>query len=352
MVTKDYYKILGVDKNANETTIKKAYRKLSKKYHQDLNPGDTEAEDKFKDIATAYETLSDKTKRTNYDRFGNTNGQQNPFGGGASMEDIMREFGFGGGANPFARRQERRGHDLVLNVNITLEDVHNGVTKKFKYRRNASCQPCNGEGGTNKTACPDCGGNGYKIYQQQTPMGVMRQMVDCNRCERTGEIHQNVCSSCGGSGINNAEETVEVNIPKGIRDNEALTFIGMGHSVKGGNPGRLIVKVMTKKHDHFVRNGNDLRYNLKLTYPQMVLGDKVEIPVISGGKIRVTIPPHSNVGDNLRIVNKGLNSVNGSVGDMLITLDIKIPEELTDEQKELIEKLKIINETVAQNKNQ
>jgi molecular chaperone DnaJ len=351
MVTKDYYKILGVDKNADETTIKKAYRKLSKKYHPDLNPGDTEAEDTFKDIATAYETLSDKTKRVNYDRFGNTNGQQNPFGGGANMEDIMREFGFGGGPNPFTRRQEKKGHDLILNVKITLEDVHNGVTKKFKYRRNASCQSCDGEGGTNKTTCPKCGGSGYQVFQQKTPMGVMRQMVDCDRCESTGKIYQNNCTSCNSSGIKNIEETVEVNIPKGIRDNEALTFIGMGHSVKGGNPGRLIVKVMTTKHDQFVRNGDDLRYDLKLTYPQMVLGDKVEIPVISGGKIRVTIPPHSSVGDNLRIVNKGLNSSNGSVGDMIITLNIKIPEKLTNEQKDLIEKLKLIDESVAELKN-
>lgn len=354
MPTKDYYKILGVSRNADAKEIKKAYRNLSKKYHPDMNPNNKEAEEKFKDVASAYEVLSDETKKSNYDRFGNPEGGGNPFSGG-DMGDIFSQFGFGRrSTDPFTRRRESRGHDLALNIRITLEDVHNGVIKKFKYRRNAPCEPCNGEGGTNKTQCPKCGGNGYQVFQQQTPMGVMRQMVDCDNCESTGEIIQNICKSCSGSGIKNQEEYIEVKIPKGVTDGDTLTYAGMGHSVKGGSSGRLLVKILVGKHNDFVRNGNDLRYDLKLKYSQLVLGDKVEVPTIGGGKIRVSVPKLSKVGDSLRIVNKGLNNKSGDnlMGDMFIVLDIDMPTELNEDEAELIEKLKIIEERVAQNENQ
>ena len=354
MSTKDYYKILGVKRDANAKEIKKAYRNLSKKYHPDMNPDNKEAEEKFKDVASAYEVLSDDQKRNNYDKFGNPEGGGNPFNGG-DMGDIFSQFGFGRrSTDPFTRRQQRRGQDLALNVRITLEDVHNGVTKKFKYRRDAPCEPCNGEGGTNKTQCPKCGGTGYQVFQQQTPMGVMRQMVDCDHCESTGEIMQNTCSSCSGSGVKNKEEYLEVKIPKGVRDGDALSYPGMGHSIKGGSSGRLLVKIVVAKHKEFVRSGDDLRYDLKLKYAQLVLGDKVEIPTIGGGKIRVSVPKLSKVGDSLRIVNKGLtNQSNNDIsGDMFIVLDIDMPTELNNDEEELIKKLKIVEERVAQKENQ
>lgn len=345
-MSKDFYSILGVDKNATDSEIKKAYRKLSKEYHPDVNP---DGEEKFKEIAEAYDTLSDKTKRANYDRFGSggPRGGGNPFGG-RSMEDIMSEFGFGGGSNPFSKQRQRRGHDLVINVKITLEEAHNGVIKKFKYRRNAPCMTCNADGGTDKKRCTKCNGTGSLMYVVNTPMSQMRNVQECDVCEGSGEIFENVCGTCHGRGIENKEEMVEANIPKGIRDGDGLEYAGMGHGVKKGIAGRLIVKIFITKHDDFVRSGDDLRYTLKLKYPQLVLGDKVEIPTIDGGKIRVTVPAYSNVGDNLRIVNKGLNKLNTNLrGDMIIVLDIDMPKILDDDEKELIIKMKKFHEEVA-----
>jgi molecular chaperone DnaJ len=342
-MSKNYYDILGIKKDANEGEIKKAYRKLSKKYHPDVNP---DGEEKFKDIAEAYDILSDKEKKNNYDRFGTADprGQSNPFEG-QSMQDIMRDFGFGGGANPFGRAQERRGHDLVMNLKISLEDVYNGVTKKFKYRRNAPCMTCNSDGGTDKTKCTRCDGNGYVMHQHQTPMGVMRQMVDCTDCGSTGYVFKNTCGTCNGNGVTSKEETVEVSIPKGVFEGSTLQYAGMGHGVKMGTAGRLLVKVFVNKHNDFIRNGDDLKYNLKLTYPKLVLGDKIEVPTIDGKKIRVTIPEYSNIGDNLRITNKGLPKYNSNAtGDMIIVLDIEMPDNINEDEREVIEKLKNISE--------
>tara|TARA_B100000925_G_scaffold199150_1_gene150862 strand:- start:10862 stop:11917 length:1056 start_codon:yes stop_codon:yes gene_type:complete len=349
MPKKDYYKILGVNRDSDAKTIKKAYRKLSKKYHPDVNPDNKEAEEKFKDVASAYEVLSDKTKKSNYDTFGDENGRPNNSFNDTNMSDIFSQFGFGGRANPFTRQRQTRGNDLALNIKISLEDVHNGLTKKFKYRRNAKCEPCDGEGGTEKSTCPNCNGTGYQTFQQKTPMGIMRQMVDCSTCESTGEVNKKMCNSCSGNGVKNKEEYIEVKIPKGVTDNDIISYNGMGHSIKGGSSGRLIVKLLITKNEHFTRNGDDLKYNLKLKYPQLVLGDKVEIPTIDGTKIRVKIPKLSNIGDNLRIVGKGLNSKKGDnvVGDMLINLDIEMPKKLEEGEEELIDKLKIINERVA-----
>lgn len=345
-MSKDYYKILGVQKNASEGEIKKAYRKLSKEYHPDVNP---DGEDKFKEIAEAYDTLGDKEKRANYDRYGSAGprGGRNPFQG-QSMEDIMREFGFGGGGNPFGRQQQRRGHDLVLNVRITLEEVHNGVVKKFKYRRNAPCSTCNTEGGTGSKTCTTCNGSGSVMHIHNTPMGQMRQVVDCHVCDATGVIYDNTCGTCHGAGVKNQEETLEVKIPKGVRDGDAMQYRSMGHAVKRGVTGNVIVKIFVNKHDDFVRSGDDLRYTLKLKYHQLVLGDKVEVPTIEGGIIRVTVPAYSNVGDNLRIVNKGLTKMNTNTrGDMIIILDIDMPKILEDEEKELLIKMKNFHDELA-----
>jgi molecular chaperone DnaJ len=342
MSKKDYYQTLGVDKSADDNAIKKAYRKLALKYHPDKNPDNKEAEEKFKEIAEAYDTLSDKTKKFNYDRFGHSNQRQQS---GPSMEDIMNEFGFGGGRR---RQQKRRGHDMIMNIQITLEDVHNGVTKRFKYRRNSPCGTCNADGGTGKKICSRCNGSGEIMFVQNTPLGQMRQIATCDVCNGSGNSYDNICGDCSGAGVNNKEETVEVKIPNGIHDGNTLDFIGMGHGVKGGSAGRLIVKVFIKKHDKFTRSGDDLKYRINLTYPQLVLGDKVEVPTIDGKKLRVTIPPYSNVGDNLRVVNKGLNKMKQQIrGDKIIILDIEMPKLLSDEEKEAVINLKNISEEVA-----
>lgn len=341
-MSKDYYGILGIEKNATESDIKKAYRKLSKKYHPDVNP---DGEEKFKDIAEAYDILSDSNKRANYDRFGSANPRGgNPFGG-QSMEDIMREFGFGRGRNPFTKREQSRGHDLVINVRINLEEVFNGVTKKFKYRRNAPCMTCNSDGGTGKKTCPKCKGNGSIMNVINTPLGQMRQVIDCDQCGGSGSVVENICGTCHGNGTINKEEIVEVMIPKGVKDGDTMEYLGMGHGIKQGTPGKLLIKTFINKHDDFTRNGDDIKHNLKLTYPQLVLGDKVEVPTIDGKKIRVTVPKYSNIGDNLRVVNKGLFKYNSNVrGDMIIILDIDMPSKINDSEKKLIEKLKNIHE--------
>lgn len=351
-MSKNYYEILGVGRNASDDEIKKAYRSLSKKYHPDLNPNNKEAEDKFKEIASAYETLSDKDKRANYDRFGSEGprmGGGNPFGG-HNMEDIMREFGFGGGNNPFGNRNQTRfGQNLVLNLALKLEDVHNGIFKKIKYKRNSPCKSCNSNGGFDKKTCTVCNGTGQRMYIHNTPIGQMRQFVDCDACGTHGHTFDKKCEPCNGSGvINNEEELIDLTIPPGVKDGDVMEYRGMGHATRGGSSGNLLIKFFIERHPNFVRNGDDLRFNLKLKYPQMVLGDKVEIPTIDGSDIRINIPPYSNVGDNLRIVGKGLKRYNiEGRGDMMVILEIEMPTNITDEEKELLIELKKIQNSVA-----
>lgn len=330
---KDYYNILGVDKNADDSTIKKAYRKLSKKYHPDVNP---DGEDKFKDIAEAYDVLSDKDKRVNYDRYGSDGPMGgNPFGN-QSMDDIMREFGFGGRG-----RRPMRGNNMSVSITLTLEDVFNGFTKTFKYRRNTKCEPCNGEGGFEKSRCTVCNGTGQYQQRVNTPLGIMVNMTNCHACSGSGEVHKKTCINCNSSGVKSNEEEIEVEIPRGVKVGDNLKYTGMGHAIKNGSSGDLIIKLLIANHNNYVRSGDDLKYNLKLKYSQLVLGDKVEVPTIEGGKIRVSIPKYSKVGDNLRIVNKGLYGYNSSQrGDMIIILDIDMPKKLTDNQEKTIKELK------------
>lgn len=345
-MSNDYYTILGVDRNADDNTIKKAYRKLAIKYHPDKNPDNKEAEEKFKEIAEAFDVLSNKDKRANYDRFGSAN----PRGGGPSMDDIFSHFGFNTGGG-FGQRKQRRGQDLMLNINVTLDEVFTGVIKKFKYRRNSKCEPCDGMGGTGRKTCGNCGGRGSIVRAFQTPMGIMQQMFDCDECDMTGFIVDNICNSCRGMGIIGSEELVEIQIPKSINDGSTLDYIGMGHAIKNGTTGKLIIRITVKSHKDFVRNGNDLRYNLKLNYEQLVLGDKVEIGTIEKNNIRITIPKYSKIGDNLRITNKGLVIPNTDKrGDMIVILDINMPSNINEEEENLLKEIKNLHEGVASEK--
>lgn len=342
MSKRDYYEILEIDRSASDSEIKKAYRKLSKKYHPDVNP---DGEEQFKEVAEAYDTLSDKSKKQSYDQFGHGGPR---FGGGNydPMEEMMRRYGFGPGG-PRQQRQ-KKGQDLVMNIRLTLEDVFNGVTKKFKYKKWSTCETCNGAGGTNPKACSHCHGTGQQVFVTNTPLGQMRQVMECKHCHGTGEVVENTCGNCHGKGLEQKEEIVEVEIPHGVNDGEGIALEGKGHAIKGGIDGNLIVRVTIQTHKDFVRQHDDLKHTLKLRYEQLVLGDKVEIPTIEGGKIRVTVPKYSNVGDTLRIVNKGLKYFGATHrGDMLIVLDVDMPNNITDEEKELLEKLKKVREGVA-----
>ena len=348
MSKRDYYEVLGINKSATEAEIKKAYRRMAIKYHPDKNPDNKEAEDKFKEAAEAYETLSNKEKREGYDVYGHNGPQAQGNYGGPSMDDIFGQFGdiFGGG-DRFNRRQPRKGGNIVLNIKISLEDVFNGVTKKFKYKRNAPCGTCDGAGGKNQKDCPICKGRGHIVRNINTQLGLMQQVTECGNCQTTGKVVEDICDTCNGTGLSGKDELVEVKIPHGIRDGDALEYIGMGNGIKAGPSGNLIIRLNVLSHDDYIRNGFDLRYNLKLTYPQLVLGDKVEVPTIDGKNIRITIPKCSNIGDNLRIVNKGLNYQNGNGrGDMIIILDIQMPTEINDEERVLMENLKNINHGV------
>lgn len=342
MSKRDYYKVLGLEKNASDSEIKKAYRKLSKKYHPDVNPN---GEAEFKEVAEAYDTLSKKDLKENYDRYGHNGPSQHSggFGGGFNMDDIFSQFDFGS-----QRQRQRRGRDVVLNVKITLEDVLNGATKKFKYKRMTKCEPCNGVGGKTEETCSTCKGHGHVFHERRTQMGTMRQMSSCHTCGGEGKIVKDPCKVCNGKGVSNKEDVVEVNIPQGIREGDAVRYNGKGHAIKGGESGHLIIQIFIQKHKDFIRNGSDLRHQVNLSYPDLVLGCKTIIPTIDGKDIRITIPPHSKPGDTLRIVNKGVvDQRSGLRGDMMVILEIEMPVKSSDEEKELIENLRNITSEVA-----
>lgn len=325
MDKKDYYKILGVEKNASENEIKKAYRKIAKENHPDVNPNNKEAEAKFKEAAEAYETLSDENKRKAYDNL-NTSGNRfnNPFG-----------FDFGN------KRNIPKGESIVLNIRLTLEEIHKGETKNYKYQRNVSCDDCNGLGGTDIENCSMCNGSG--VYEQitRTQFGYIQNVQDCPKCNGVGEEPKNKCNTCKGSGVNNKEQEISLMIPKGVVDNMTTIMKGSGHSIKGGVDGDLYFKIIQEPHNEYIRNGNDLSTKLPINYSQLILGDKVEINTIDGTKIRITIPKFSKIEDILRVPNKGMSIFNNNGrGDLLIELKLKIPTSIDKDTEELINKLK------------
>lgn len=327
MAKKDYYEVLGVGKNASPEEIKKAYRLLAKEYHPDKNQGSEEATDKFKEISEAYEVLSNSDKKSNYDRFGHGNNRENQ--------------------NPFYEYFRRRhkpeivGETISILIKLTLEEIYSGVKKTYTYNRNDSCNTCLGKGGLDSTECPTCQGNGSIISTIKTSVGTFQNQTTCHDCNGSGETYKTACESCSGSGLQSIEETVDVDIPSGVENNNMFVVQGKGNSVKNGRAGDLILKVVEKQHKVFTRIKNDLKMNLSLSYSQLVLGDKVEIETIDGGKIRVNIPEYSDVGTNLRVPTKGLKQFKeNNRGDLIITLSINIPKELDEKTKELILALK------------
>ena len=342
MSKKDYYDILGVNKSSNESEIKKAYRKLAKEKHPDVG-GD---ENEFKEIAEAYEVLSNPDKKSDYDTYGH---KGKPAGGGYSqnMDDLFRDFGFGGN---FSQNRSRPmfGQDLRINIPLTLEEILNGTNKIIRYNRNGACTSCNGAGGHDISTCPTCHGQGSVVKHIRTPMGIMQSVETCPSCYGQGTTYAVECNVCQGNGVQRGEQEVSIDIPAGILDGNMLQYHGMGNAIKNGSAGKLIVNITEVAHKSYVRNGNDLKYSLKLKYPQLVLGDKVEIPTIDGTTIKINVPEHSKSGDNLRINNKGMKQMNTNArGDMYIVLDVDFPKKISEEERELLNKLKNIEETVA-----
>ena len=354
MAKRDYYEVLGVDKNASAGDIKKAYRKLAIQYHPDKNPGNKEAEEKFKEAAEAYGVLSDPDKKARYDQFGFEGVSGAAGGGGFSgagmdLNDIFSMFGdifggrggfggFGGGGNSGPAKY--RGNDQRVKVKLNLQEVASGVTKKFKLKKYVTCTHCNGtgaEGGAVET-CPDCKGTGRVVRTQQSFFGMMRSEVACPRCNGQGKIVKNNCSHCKGDGITMGEEIVEVNIPAGVYEGMQLSMRGKGNAGKyNGIPGDLLILIEEEKHPTLVRDENDLIYSLLLDVPTAALGGFAEIPTIDG-KAKVTIEPGTQPGKVLRLRGKGLPSLNGySKGDIVVNISVYIPETLSKDEKKVIE---------------
>ncbi len=355
MAKRDYYEVLGVDRNASANDIKKAYRKLAIQYHPDKNPGDKEAEEKFKEAAEAYSVLSDADKKARYDQFG-FEGVSGAGGGGFSgagmdMNDIFSMFGdifggrggfggFGGFGGSSAGPQKHRGSDLRVKAKLTLQEIANGTTKKFKLKKYVACTHCNGSGaeGNAYETCPECKGTGRVVRTQQSFFGMMRSEVACPHCHGEGKIIKNKCSHCHGEGIVLGEEVVEIQIPAGVVEGMQLSMRGKGSAGKrNGINGDLLIVIEEEKHPELIRDENDLIYSLLLDIPTATLGGFAEIPTIDG-RAKVTIDPGTQPGKVLRLRGKGLPTLNGyGKGDIVVNISVYIPETLSKEEKKTIE---------------
>jgi molecular chaperone DnaJ len=337
----DYYNILGVDKNADQSTIKKAYRKLAKEKHPDSGGN----EEEFKQIAEAYEVLSDEQKKSNYDKYGNSKPSQGGFSSG--FEDMFNHFGFG--FNQRNQSKNRKGGDLRMNLQVSLEEIFEGGTKTIKYNRQSACMTCNSVGGSEPMTCIRCNGNGFVTEEVRTPFGVMQNVTSCQLCQGDGVVHRNRCGNCGGQGVITKNEVIEIKIPIGVQDGMSMIFQGMGQAVKNGTSGSLIINFNEIPHKKYVRYENDLKYTLKLPYHTLVLGGEANIETIEGTEIKIKIPELNNIGDTLRVTGKGMKRMNSeSRGDLMINLDISMPKEINDDEREILENLKNNDDSVVE----
>ena len=358
---RDYYEVLGVGKNATDAEIKSAYRKLAKKYHPDLNPGDKEAEEKFKEVNEANDVLSDPEKRKRYDQFGFAGvdpnygaGQGGPGGfgggfGGVDLGDIFGDIfgsGFGGGFGGFggsagrSANAPRKGHDIQASVILTFEEAAHGCTKKITVNRQETCPDCGGTGaarGTSPETCPDCGGRGYVVTQQRTPFGVMQSQQPCSRCGGRGTIIRTPCKSCRGTGKTASRKNLEINIPAGIGDDQNIALRGQGDAGSFGGPaGDVIVHVTVKPDPMFERDGYDVTIHIPITFSQAVLGDDIEVPTVDG-RILQHIPEGTQSGTKFRLRGQGIKYLNGrGRGDQYVIVDVEIPKKLTRAQREAL----------------
>ena len=358
MEKRDYYEVLGVSKSADATEIKKAYRKLALKYHPDKNPGDKEAEEKFKEAAEAYDVLSNEEKRRRYDQFGHAGvggAGQGGFGGGMSMDDIFSQFGdifgsfggfsgFGGFGGGRSARRVNRGTNLRVKVKMNLQEIATGIEKKINVKKYVACQHCNGTGakdGKSYSTCSTCKGSGQVTRVQNTILGAMQTTSTCPTCEGEGKIINEKCTFCNGEGVLMSEEVISINIPAGVGEGMQLSLSGKGNAARrGGVNGDLIVLIEEEEHPELVRDGNDLLYNVFIGYPEAVLGETVEIPTIEG-KVKVKIEAGTQPGKILRLRGKGLPDVNGyGKGDLLAKVNVWIPKNLSKDEKKLVEKMK------------
>lgn len=364
MAKKDYYEVLGVSKSASEAEIKKAYRKLAVKYHPDRNPDDPSAEDQFKEAAEAYDVLSNTEKKQRYDRFGHAGmgGGGGGFGGGGgmSMEDIFSQFGdifgggggggspfdsfFGGGGGGGRSRGRRRGSNLRIKLKLDLEEIANGVEKKIKVKRHVSCSSCNGNGahnGTSLDTCNTCAGSGQVKKVMNTMLGQMVSASTCPSCNGEGKSVKRKCGSCNGEGRTLEEEVIPIKIPGGVTDEMQLSMSGKGNMpVRGGVPGDLLIVIEEKAHEQLKREGNNVVFDLYVSFIDAVLGTSVEVPTISG-KVKISIDQGTQSGKILRLKGKGIKDINGyGKGDQLIHVSVWTPQALSREERTTLENLR------------
>lgn len=359
MTKRDYYEVLGVSKTASEDEIKKAYRKIAIKYHPDRNPDNKEAEEKFKEAAEAYDVLHDPQKRQQYDQFGFDGpmggGGFGGFGGGSfSMDDIFSMFGdvfggrggFGGFGGGQHRPTQHRGSDLRLKVRLSLQEISTGVTKKFKVKRDVQCSHCNGTGaeaGSGSETCPTCHGSGVVTRTTQSMFGLMQTQSVCPTCGGEGTVIKNKCKECGGNGVVKGEEVVEIKIPAGVAEGMVVNVPGKGNAGKrNGIAGNIQVYIEEEPNDTFIRDENNLIYNLLLDFPTAALGGNVEIPTIEGNKVRIKIEPGTQPGKTLRLRGKGLPAVQGygrGTGDLVVNISVYVPKELSKDEKKALEQM-------------
>lgn len=353
MTKRDYYEVLGVQRNASADEIKKAYRKKAIQYHPDKNPGDKSAEENFKEAAEAYDVLSDPQKRQRYDQFGHAGmGGAASGGGGFSMDDIFSQFGdifgghfggfggFGGFNGGRGGRRVNRGSDLRVKVKLTLKEIATGVEKKIKVKKQVSCSACHGsgaDGDQGTTTCTTCHGSGVVTRIANTILGQMQTQTVCPTCGGEGKIITKKCAVCAGEGIVKDEEIITINIPAGVGEGMQLSMGGKGNAARhGGINGDLLILIEEEQHPELIRDENDLLYNLLLSFPQAAMGGTVEVPTIDG-KAKVKIEPGTQPGKVLRLRNKGLPSVNGyGTGDLLVNVSVYIPETLTSSEREIL----------------
>ena len=352
---RDYYEVLGVSRGASEDEIKKAYKKMARKYHPDLNPGDKTAEEKFKEVNEAYEVLSDADQKARYDQYGHAGVDPNfgagGFGGGfdgsfdfGDLGDIFGSFfggGFGGGrrTNPNA---PQRGESIRMSIAISFEEAAFGCEKAVTVERYETCDTCHGNGcapGTSPEVCPDCHGTGTVQVRRQTPMGVFATSSPCPKCGGKGRIIHQPCKDCRGSGMVRKKKTIQASIPAGIDNGQTISIRGQGNAGKNGGPaGDLLITITVRPHELFRREGTSVLCEAPITFTQAVLGAELEIPTIDG-KVKYTLPEGTQSGTTFRLKGKGIPSINGrGRGDQYVTVYIETPKNLNKEQKEALKK--------------